>query len=82
MACSSARTRPLVSVPTGGLPVQQNKSLLRGGGWGRGNHVIIFQMFSFQLVRIAKVLGTDELFGYLRKYHIELDPRFKDLLGQ
>lgn len=36
----------------------------------------------FQLVRIAKVLGTDELFGYLRKYHIELDPRFKDLLGQ
>uniref|UniRef100_A0A8C7KVY8 non-specific serine/threonine protein kinase n=2 Tax=Oncorhynchus TaxID=8016 RepID=A0A8C7KVY8_ONCKI len=35
-----------------------------------------------QLVRIAKVLGTDELFGYLRKYHIELDPRFKDLLGQ
>ncbi|KAL4613692.1 hypothetical protein GN956_G22825 [Arapaima gigas] len=35
-----------------------------------------------QLVRIAKVLGTDELFVYLRKYHIELDPRFKDLLGQ
>uniref|UniRef100_A0A4W5LRA1 non-specific serine/threonine protein kinase n=1 Tax=Hucho hucho TaxID=62062 RepID=A0A4W5LRA1_9TELE len=31
------------------------------------------------LVRIAKVLGTDELFGYLRKYHIELDARFKDL---
>lgn len=38
--------------------------------------------FDLQLVRIAKVLGTDELFGYLRKYHIELDPRFKDLLGQ
>lgn len=38
--------------------------------------------FPPQLVRIAKVLGTDELFGYLRKYHIELDPRFKDLLGQ
>lgn len=36
----------------------------------------------FQLVRIAKVLGTDELFGYLHKYHIELDTRFKDLLGQ
>uniref|UniRef100_A0A8D0CKD1 non-specific serine/threonine protein kinase n=1 Tax=Scleropages formosus TaxID=113540 RepID=A0A8D0CKD1_SCLFO len=35
-----------------------------------------------QLVRIAKVLGTDELFGYLRKYRIELDPRFKELLGQ
>lgn len=39
-------------------------------------------IFVFQLVRIAKVLGTEELFGYLRKYHIELDPRFKDLLGQ
>lgn len=36
----------------------------------------------FQLVRIAKVLGTDELFGYLHKYRIELDTRFKDLLGQ
>uniref|UniRef100_A0A8C6LPM9 non-specific serine/threonine protein kinase n=1 Tax=Nothobranchius furzeri TaxID=105023 RepID=A0A8C6LPM9_NOTFU len=35
-----------------------------------------------QLVRIAKVLGTDELFNYLHKYHIELDTRFKDLLGQ
>uniref|UniRef100_A0AAX7TBB2 non-specific serine/threonine protein kinase n=1 Tax=Astatotilapia calliptera TaxID=8154 RepID=A0AAX7TBB2_ASTCA len=35
-----------------------------------------------QLVRIAKVLGTDELFGYLHKYHIELDTRFKDMLGQ
>ncbi|KAG7268127.1 hypothetical protein CRUP_010081 [Coryphaenoides rupestris] len=38
-------------------------------------------LVDYQLVRIAKVLGTDELFGYLRKYHIELDPRFKDLLG-
>jgi len=35
-----------------------------------------------QLVRIAKVLGTEELFSYLNKYHIELDTRFKDLLGQ
>uniref|UniRef100_A0A672KPM4 Casein kinase II subunit alpha'-like n=1 Tax=Sinocyclocheilus grahami TaxID=75366 RepID=A0A672KPM4_SINGR len=33
-----------------------------------------------QLVRIAKVLGTEELFSYLNKYHIELDTRFKDLL--
>lgn len=36
----------------------------------------------FQLVRIAKVLGTEELYDYLQKYHIELDTRFKDLLGQ
>ncbi|XP_019352830.1 casein kinase II subunit alpha' isoform X3 [Alligator mississippiensis] len=35
-----------------------------------------------QLVRIAKVLGTDELYGYLKKYHIELDPHFNDILGQ
>ncbi|KAI5709873.1 hypothetical protein M8J76_012868 [Diaphorina citri] len=35
-----------------------------------------------QLVRIAKVLGTEELFEYLDKYHIELDPRFADILGR
>ena len=29
-----------------------------------------------QLVRIAKVLGTEELYEYLDKYQIELDPRF------
>ena len=28
-----------------------------------------------QLVRIAKVLGTEELYEYLDKYQIELDPR-------
>jgi len=33
-----------------------------------------------QLVRIAKVLGTDELSLYLKKYQIELDPRFNDIL--
>ena len=35
-----------------------------------------------QLVRIAKVIGTDELFEYVEKYHIELDPRFNDILGR
>lgn len=35
-----------------------------------------------QLVRIAKVLGTDDLYGYLKKYHIDLDPHFNDILGQ
>ncbi|PIK47061.1 hypothetical protein BSL78_16085, partial [Apostichopus japonicus] len=34
-----------------------------------------------QLVRIAKVLGTEELYEYLDKYQIELDPRFNDILG-
>eukprot|EP00092_Neocalanus_flemingeri_P016277 GFUD01017622.1.p1 GENE.GFUD01017622.1~~GFUD01017622.1.p1 ORF type:complete len:375 (-),score=68.72 GFUD01017622.1:422-1546(-) len=34
-----------------------------------------------QLVRIAKVLGTEELYEYLDKYQIELDPRFSDILG-
>merc|ERR1719430_1581369 len=33
-----------------------------------------------QLVRIAKVLGTEELYEYLDKYQIELDPRFSDIL--
>ncbi|KAI6170492.1 Casein kinase II subunit alpha [Aphelenchoides bicaudatus] len=35
-----------------------------------------------QLVKIAKVLGTDELFMYIEKYQIELDPRFNDILGR
>jgi len=35
-----------------------------------------------QLVRIAKVLGTDELFEYIDKYQIELDARFNDILGR
>ena len=30
-----------------------------------------------QLVRIAKVLGTEELYEYLDKYQIELDPRYR-----
>uniref|UniRef100_A0A8C6AY82 Casein kinase II subunit alpha n=1 Tax=Monodon monoceros TaxID=40151 RepID=A0A8C6AY82_MONMO len=39
-------------------------------------------LVDYQLVRIAKVLGTDELYGYLKKYHIDLDPHFNDILGQ
>jgi len=35
-----------------------------------------------QLVRIAKVIGTEELYEYLDKYQIELDPRFNDILGR
>jgi len=35
-----------------------------------------------QLVRIAKVLGTDELNAYLAKYEIVLDPVFDDILGR
>ena len=29
-----------------------------------------------------KVLGTEELYEYLDKYQIELDPRFSDILGR
>jgi len=35
-----------------------------------------------QLVKIARVLGTDGLFAYLDKYHLELDPHFDDVLGR
>jgi len=35
-----------------------------------------------QLVKIAKVLGTDELDVYLKKYNITLDPHYKDILGR
>ncbi|KAL9357202.1 hypothetical protein Peur_050455 [Populus x canadensis] len=35
-----------------------------------------------QLVKIAKVLGTDDLNAYLNKYRIELDPRLAALVGR
>lgn len=35
-----------------------------------------------QLVRIAKVLGTEDLYDYIDKYNVELDPRFNDILGR
>lgn len=35
-----------------------------------------------QLVRIAKVLGTDDLLAYLDKYDLELDPHFDGILGR
>mmetsp|Transcript_23848 Transcript_23848/g.60283 ORF Transcript_23848/g.60283 Transcript_23848/m.60283 type:complete len:345 (-) Transcript_23848:1447-2481(-) len=35
-----------------------------------------------QLVKIAKVLGTEELFKYLDKYGISLDHRFDGILGR
>jgi len=35
-----------------------------------------------QLVRIAKVLGTDELFEYIDKYQIDLDMRLSNILGR
>jgi len=35
-----------------------------------------------QLVKIAKVLGTEELFSYLDKYDLELDPHFDGILGR
>ncbi|KAL0461841.1 UNVERIFIED_CONTAM: Casein kinase II subunit alpha-4, chloroplastic [Sesamum latifolium] len=35
-----------------------------------------------QLVKIAKVLGTDELNAYLNKYHLELDPHLAALVGR
>jgi len=35
-----------------------------------------------QLEKIAKVLGTDELYDYLKKYGIKLDPQFESILGR
>ena len=35
-----------------------------------------------QLVKICKVLGTDELLAYLAKYKIELDSHYDVILGR
>lgn len=40
------------------------------------------QSNSDQLVKIAKVLGTDDLFDYLDKYEIELDTQYDDIIGR
>lgn len=34
-----------------------------------------------QLVKICRILGTDELYSYLNKYGIELDPQLEALVG-
>ena len=34
-----------------------------------------------QLVKIARVLGTEDLYAYLTKYGIELDPQLEALIG-
>eukprot|EP00916_Digyalum_oweni_P027146 GHVL01044548.1.p1 GENE.GHVL01044548.1~~GHVL01044548.1.p1 ORF type:complete len:351 (+),score=21.35 GHVL01044548.1:15-1067(+) len=35
-----------------------------------------------QLVKIARVLGTEDFFSYLSKYSLELDPHFDDIMGR
>jgi hypothetical protein len=35
-----------------------------------------------QLVKICKVLGTDEFFAYVDKYQIVLDPQYDEILGR
>jgi casein kinase II subunit alpha len=35
-----------------------------------------------QLVKITKVLGTDDLVAYLKKYDLTLEPHYDGLLGQ
>uniref|UniRef100_A0A8C8BAT0 Protein kinase domain-containing protein n=1 Tax=Otus sunia TaxID=257818 RepID=A0A8C8BAT0_9STRI len=62
---------------------------LCGGGQGGGcSSALTLNVAAFpptpprQLVRIAKVLGTEDLYDYIDKYNIELDPRFNDILGR
>ena len=33
-------------------------------------------------MRIAKVLGTEELYDYIDRYKIDPDPRYQDTLGR
>jgi hypothetical protein len=35
-----------------------------------------------QLVKITKVLGTDELYSYIDKYNIRLDSQYDEILGR
>jgi casein kinase II subunit alpha len=35
-----------------------------------------------QLVKITKVLGTDELYAYVDKYNIRLDTQYDEIIGR
>ena len=35
-----------------------------------------------QLVKIAKVLGTEDLLAYVEKYNVTLDSHYDDILGE
>ena len=35
-----------------------------------------------QLVKIAQVLGTENLFKYIKKYHLKLDEEYIKILGK
>jgi hypothetical protein len=60
---------------------------------GAAEDLLLFQIFRKepffhghdnydQLVKICKVLGTDEFFAYVEKYNIVLDPQYDDILGR
>ena len=46
------------------------------------SHVLLCDGKRAQLVKIAKVLGTDDLHKYLTKYSINLDPHYESLLAR
>ena len=48
------------------------------GGWGGVRR----RQYTYQCNDLMQVLGTEELYEYLDKYQIELDPRFSDILGR
>jgi casein kinase II subunit alpha len=35
-----------------------------------------------QLVKIAKVIGTEDLYKYIEKYNLTLDPHYSGILGK
>lgn len=46
------------------------------------NFCKIFMFLVFYSTSFLKVLGTDDLFEYLDKYDLELDPHFDGILGR
>ena len=69
--------------PPSGFPsVEQVEPVLLPPAVGVSSFTFSSSMSLHQLVRIAKVLGTEDLYDYIDKYNIELDPRFNDILGR
>ena len=62
--------------PSGCVPASADRQIFRKEPFFHGHDNYD------QLVKITKVLGTDELYAYLEKYDIDLDDHYDDLLGR
>lgn len=87
---SNGASRPLrfasSALPPRTAPVSTERGRMLDVAHGSGAHDLTAAAgparAEDQLVKITKVLGTDDLYAYLEKYDIDLAPEFDDILGR